>query len=90
MIDLGVEAVTADIRDPEALRRAFEGTDIVYHLAATISLSRDDAERVHQVNAVGTRNVARACLAAGVRRMVHFSSIHAYSAVPLDEPVDEV
>ena len=86
---LDAETVTADIRHPDALRPAFEGADVVYHLAALISLSRDDAHPVHETNVVGTRNVARACLAAGVRRMVHISSIHALSALPLDEPIDE-
>ena len=37
----------------------------------------------------GTQNIVNACLETGVRRLVHFSSIHAYSHFPLDQPVDE-
>ena len=41
------------------------------------------------VNVEGTRNVVQACRRAGVRRLVHFSSVHAYHQVPLDQPIDE-
>jgi dihydroflavonol-4-reductase len=44
---------------------------------------------VHAVNVDGTRNLLEASRAAGVRRFVHFSSIHAFRAEPLDEPLDE-
>ena len=38
---------------------------------------------------VGTRNVVEAALECGVRRLIHFSSIHAYNQLPLDEVLDE-
>jgi dihydroflavonol-4-reductase len=45
--------------------------------------------RLEAINIIGTRNVVEACLAAGVRRLVHCSSIHAFQQAPLDQPLDE-
>jgi dihydroflavonol-4-reductase len=60
-----------DVLDPDALRRAVEGCDAVFHLAAVYSYYRRDAERMLHVNVEGTRNVLAA---AGGRRVVHTSS----------------
>lgn len=85
---LEVERVKADILEPESLRAAFADADVVYHLAARITLKMRDPEAVH-LNTEGPRNVVEACLATGVRRVVHFSSIHAFSPFPVDGVVDE-
>jgi dihydroflavonol-4-reductase len=60
-----------DVLDPDALRRALDGCDAVFHLAAVYSYYRRDAERMLHVNVEGTRNVLAA---AGERRVVHTSS----------------
>ncbi len=83
------ERVRADTRDPASLERAFDGVDVVYHLAARISIGEDDPREVRAVNVEGTRNVAAACLARKVRRLVHVASIHALSPWPADQVVDE-
>lgn len=86
---LNVETISGDICDLESLYRAFSNADVVFHLAATISLSMYSWSTVATINVVGTRNVVEACLKSGVRRLVHFSSIHALKQEPLDVPVDE-
>jgi dihydroflavonol-4-reductase len=86
---LDVERVSGDVLDERSLAPAFQGAGVVYHLAAFISIVGSERARVEAVNVGGTRNVVRACLAAGVRRLVHFSSIHAFRQLPLDEPLDE-
>jgi dihydroflavonol-4-reductase len=86
---LPVEAVRGDVRDPACLRPAMAGAEVVYHLAAVISIDGDRGGLVPAVNVEGVRNVAEAALAAGVRRMVHVSSIHAFMQEPLDQPLDE-
>jgi len=86
---LDTEIVPGDISDPDSLRRAFEGADVVYHLAACISLSMSDWAVLEKVNVLGTRNVVEACRHAGVRRLIHFSSIHAVVQEPMSVPVDE-
>src|SRR4030066_239919 len=86
---LNIEKVQGDIRDLDSLCRAFEGIDVVYHLAASISLSMADWAQLEEINVRGTRNVVEACRRSGVRRVIHFSSIHALIQEPLNTPVDE-
>lgn len=86
---LDIERFQGDVRDLESLCRAFQGVDVVYHLAACISLSMADWPMLESINVTGTRNVVEACLRTGVRRLVHFSSIHALVQEPLAIPVDE-
>ena len=86
---LQTEKVHGDICDVESLCRAFEGIDTVYHLAANISLNLDSWKQLEETNVIGTRNVVEACLRTGVRRLVHFSSIHAFQREPVTHPVDE-
>lgn len=66
-----------DIFDASGLQRALEGVEVVFHLVAKISLAQED-EATWQVNVAGVKAVAEAALAAGVRRMVHVSSIASF------------
>lgn len=86
---LSVEMAEADLDNVPALTAAFAGCELVFHAAARISITRDDAAAVEAVNVHGTRNVLAACRAAGVRRLLHFSSIEAIEPRPWDRPVDE-
>jgi len=86
---LGVERVQADVLDRHSLTQAFQGAEVVYHLAARISIVGGERGRVHETNVIGTRNVVSACLQCGVKRLVHFSSIHAFSRHPLNAQLDE-
>jgi dihydroflavonol-4-reductase len=87
--DLEIKTVKGDLGDPASLVKLFEGTEIVYHLAAQISIGNFTLEQLIKINFEGTENVINACNKAGVKRMVHFSSIHAYKHEPLDVPLNE-
>ncbi|MCU1654973.1 MAG: hypothetical protein JWQ60_6122 [Pseudonocardia sp.] len=67
----GVPWVVAELTDPAAMRRAAEGCEGVFHLAASVGRS---AEETRRLNVVGTTTVLAAARAAGVRRFVHTSS----------------
>ncbi len=84
-----VEIVRGDVRDPESLRGFFEGADTVFHLAAYISVLGGEIDRLTAINVEGVRNVMQACVDAGVKRVVHFSSIHALADVPKGRPINE-
>lgn len=86
---LDVEISAGDVRSLPSLVEAFSGAEVVFHLAGAISLRMNSWEHMKQVNIIGTRNVVQACLQAKVRRLVHFSSIHALEQEPLDLPVNE-
>jgi dihydroflavonol-4-reductase len=85
---LDVELVSGSVLDPDDVARALEGADVVYHLAAKIDLRPKKDPMMFAINTVGTRNVAEACLARGLR-MVHTSSHHAVEREPLDQPLTE-
>ena len=71
--DLGVEQIRGDLADPEAVRRAVEGCDVVFHVAAKAGIW-GPFEDFHRINVEGTRNVIAACRATGSRRLVYTSS----------------
>jgi len=76
-----VEILEGNVLDPESLDRAMRGVEGVFHLAGIISIMPGDDERVRRVNVDGTLNVIAAMRKAGVRRMLHTSSIHALKRV---------
>jgi UDP-glucose 4-epimerase len=86
--------VRGDVRDYDLLRTAFEGIDLVFHLAAQcVPLSIYDPTIVHEVNATGALMVCRACLDAKVPRLLHVASSEVYGSAhytPMDEdhPLD--
>ena len=90
----GVEEMTGDIRDPDAVRRAVSGTQAVLHLAAKVGVSgawHDFAA----ANVNGTSNVLQALAAENVGRLVYVSSPSvAHSGRPLvaagAEPPDPI
>lgn len=75
--DAPVEHVQGDVRDPRSLLHAMQGCDTVFHTAAVISYWRRERDLMYDVNIRGTRNVVECCLASGVEKLVHTSSIAA-------------
>lgn len=86
---LDVELVEGDMMDIESVRRLVKGADTVFHLAARISIVGPEGGLVERTNVGGPRTMAAVCLEQGVRRLVHTSSIHAFSTWPESEIVDE-
>jgi len=86
---IAAEFVRGDVLDPATLKNAFAGAEFVFHLAARISIAGDPDGSVRRVNVDGVRHVAEAALEAGIRRMVHCSSLHAYDVGATRGPVRE-
>ena len=80
-----VDFVRADIRDPQRVREAVDGVDVVYHNVAQVPLARD-ARLLRTVNVDGTRVLLDACAQSGVGKIVHTSS-SAVFGVPESNPV---
>lgn len=70
-----VEAATGDVTRPETLPAALAGADAVFHLASALGATPFGPQGFQAVNAGGTRNLLAAAGAAGVRRIVHCSSV---------------
>jgi len=84
------EAVEGDLSDPEAVRRAVQGADVVFHLGAIASVQRsvEEPDLTHRVCATGTLHVLDAARRAGVRRVVLAASSSAYG-IPQGEVQSE-
>ncbi len=68
------EVVLGDIRDSEAVLRAIQGCERVFHLAANPMLWIRDPEVFDQINRQGTENVIAAVRRSGVRQLVYTST----------------
>lgn len=84
------EKVYGDVTDPASLEKAFEGADVVYHLAGVIDINASDDNLVWSVNVGGTKNVVDVCQKCGVRRLVYASSVDAYKPLPDNQLMTEV
>lgn len=85
---LDLELVRGDITNERDLRALCHGCDMVFHLAALISISRND-KRCNSINTASCILLLNAAKAEGIKRIIHFSSIHAFNQEPLDEILDE-
>jgi len=72
LIAAGVELHDGDLLDPSSLAAAVRGVDAVVHCAAFFRGAT--AEQAHAVNDLGTQHLARAAVAAAVRRFVFTST----------------
>jgi dihydroflavonol-4-reductase len=70
----GVKAVEGDILEYRSLLTACEGASLVFHVAGVNRMCDPDPSQMFAGNVDGTRNIVRACRAAGVRRLVYTSS----------------
>jgi UDP-glucose 4-epimerase len=96
-IQSGAEYIEADIRDFDALYRAMQGVDGVFHLAALprVPYSIEHPLETHDVNVNGTLNVLLAARDVGVQRVVFASSSSTYgdldrSMYPVSEATKKV
>jgi dTDP-glucose 4,6-dehydratase len=85
-----VHIVRGDIRDADAVRRAMERMDTVFHLSALIAIpySYVHPREVIETNVVGAVNVLEAARSVGVRRVINTSTSEVYGTArytPIDE-----
>lgn len=89
-LSASLELMAGDLRDPQAIREAVNGCEIVFHLGALISIpySYQHPFEVAETNFMGTLNVLMACRDLGVARLVHTSTSEVYGTAryaPIDE-----
>ncbi|MCE5324030.1 NAD-dependent epimerase/dehydratase family protein [bacterium] len=82
--------IEGDIRDENAVSRAMEGAEVVFHLAASVGNKRsidhpaDDAE----INVIGTLRILEAARRIGVHKIIASSSAGIFGE-PMRIPLDE-
>jgi dihydroflavonol-4-reductase len=73
--DLQTERVVGDLLDPEGLRTAISGCEIVAHVAADYRLWVRDPDAMLAANVSGTRELLRIAREENVRRVIYTSSV---------------
>jgi dihydroflavonol-4-reductase len=73
--DLKAERVTGDLRDPDSLKKAMQGCEFVFHVAADYRLWVRDPEEMYRCNVEGTQAMIRAAQETRVRRVIYTSSV---------------
>jgi dTDP-L-rhamnose 4-epimerase len=79
-LDPEVELVRGDIRDPDAVRRALQGVEVVYHLAAAVGVGQSmyQIAQYTAVNNLGTAVLLEILAEQPVARLIVASSMSLY------------
>lgn len=85
-----IEIFSGDIRDPNGVKEALKGIDMVFHLAALIAIpfSYHSPDSYVDTNIKGTLNVLQAARSLGTERVLITSTSEVYGTaqyVPIDE-----
>jgi dTDP-glucose 4,6-dehydratase len=85
-----LEIVAGDLRDEYAVRKAVEGTQVIFHLGALISIpySYQHPMEVAETNLIGTLNVLMASRENKIEKLIHISSSEVYGTA-LQVPIGE-
>ena len=86
---LDLTLIKGDLLDKSSLLELMDGVDVVFHLAAQISITGDPSGSVYRNNAEGTRNMLSAAKDRNIKRFIHFSSIHAFCQDPQENALNE-
>jgi nucleoside-diphosphate-sugar epimerase len=81
--------IEGDLDKVEALEKAMDGCEEVYHLAAYAKVWDKDPQAFYRVNVEGAERVAKAALTCGVRRLVFTSTAGVLGPSPDGKAVDE-
>ena len=87
--NLDVKLVKGDMLNPKDIAPLMTDSDIVFHSAAFVAVEKIQEDLMHKINVEGSRSIATAAVESGVKKMVHFSSVHAFEQQPTSESLVE-
>ena len=87
--NLDVNLVKGDMLNPNDIAPLMTDSDVVFHSAAFVAVEKIQEDLMHKINVEGSRSIAIAAVESGVKKMVHFSSVHAFKQQPTSEPLVE-
>jgi dihydroflavonol-4-reductase len=86
---LDVKIFKGDLLDKSTLIPFVDGAEVVFHLAAKISITGDSKGSIRAINTDGTRFMVELSKEFRIKRFIHFSSIHAFRQQPPNLILDE-
>ena len=84
-----LQQLQCNILDVVGLEEAMKGIEQVYHCAAIVNFNPAQRTEMFKINIEGTANVVNAALDAGIKKLVHVSSVAALGRIRENEPVNE-
>ena len=87
--NLDVNFVKGDMLNPKEIAPLMTDSDVVFHSAAFVAVEKIQEDLMHKINVEGSRSIATAAVESGVKKIVHFSSVHAFEQQPTSEPLVE-
>jgi dihydroflavonol-4-reductase len=84
-----LQQMQCNILDVIGLEEAMAGIEQVYHCAAIVTFNPKRKQELFKINIEGTANVVNAALEAGVKKMVHVSSVAALGRIRENEMINE-
>lgn len=89
-VPVDLVTIAGDVLSLEECRKAFEGCEFIFHLAAQTHVGRSHSEPLEclRVNIQGTVNVLEACRINGIRGILYTSTMHVYGS-PRQLPIPE-
>lgn len=84
-----IEPVNCSVLDVIGLEQVMDGIEEVYHCAGYVSFTSGNEEELYKINVEGTANVVNACIDAGIRKLVHVSSVAALGRLKRGEFITE-
>ena len=70
----GAEVIIGSVTEPDVLRRAMQGAEVVHHLAAAFRELHVPNSYYYHVNVEGTRKALEEALRQGVRKFIYCST----------------
>jgi dihydroflavonol-4-reductase len=81
--------IQGDILDVVFLEDVMQDVEQVYHVAGFVSFNSKHRAQLFSINVDGTANVVNACLNAGVKKLVHVSSVSAMGRIRTEALINE-
>jgi dihydroflavonol-4-reductase len=88
LLDLKMDLIKGDVTHETDLTNLCTGCEVVFHLAACISIRKND-RICKKINVDSCHTLIKAARKTGVKKIIHFSSIHAFRQEPLDAVMNE-
>ena len=84
-----LKTIQCNILDVVGLEEVMTGIDELYHCAGKVSFAPGEVDMLYKINVEGTANVVNAALNAGIKKMVHVSSVAALGRIRENESITE-